>query len=380
MKKDLGLYIHIPFCVKKCAYCDFLSWSGDKDQKEEYVRNLEQEIRSYKTFAADYQISTVYFGGGTPSILETGQTERIMEALCQTFWIEKKAEITLEMNPGTAQKEKLDLYRQLGINRLSIGIQSVKNENLKLLGRIHTYEDFLESYHMAREAGFNNISGDLISSLPGQTLEAWREELEILTKTPLEHLSVYQLIIEEGTEFYKRYGEHEELLPDEETSREIYLWTGKYLKEQGYGQYEISNYARPGRESRHNLRYWERKDYLGLGLGAASMIHNMRISNTRDWEKYGMGCRDPRKIREEVEFLEEPRQMEEFMFLGLRETRGVSRKEFRRIFGKDLDLVYEKTLMNYLENGMLQEKGDRIFLSEEGILLSNQIFADFLFD
>lgn len=380
MKKDLGLYIHIPFCIKKCAYCDFLSWSGDKDQKEEYVRDLEQEIRSYKTFAADYQVSTVYFGGGTPSILETGQIERIMEALRQTFRIEKKAEITLEMNPGTAQKEKLKVYRQLGINRLSIGIQSVKNENLKLLGRIHTYEDFLESYHMAREAGFDNISGDLISSLPGQTLEEWKEELEILIRTPLEHLSVYQLIIEEGTEFYERYGEHEELLPDEETSREIYLWTGEYLENQGFRQYEISNYARAGKESRHNLRYWERKDYLGLGLGAASMIRNMRMSNTRDWEKYRTGCRDPRKIREEVEFLEEPRQIEEFMFLGLRKTRGVSRKEFRRTFGKDLDLIYEKTLKKYLENGMLQESGDRIFLSEEGILLSNQIFADFLFD
>ena len=380
MKKDLGLYIHIPFCIKKCAYCDFLSWSGDKDQKEEYVRDLEQEIRSYKTFAADYQVSTVYFGGGTPSILETGQIERIMGALRQTFRIEKKAEITLEMNPGTARKEKLKAYRQLGINRLSIGIQSVKNENLKLLGRIHTYEDFLESYHMAREAGFDNISGDLISSLPGQTLEEWKEELEILIRTPLEHLSVYQLIIEEGTEFYERYGEHEELLPDEETSREIYLWTGEYLENQGFRQYEISNYARAGKESRHNLRYWERKDYLGLGLGAASMIRNMRMSNTRDWEKYRTGCRDPRKIREEVEFLEEPRQIEEFMFLGLRKTRGVSRKEFRRTFGKDLDLIYEKTLKKYLENGMLQESGDRIFLSAEGILLSNQIFADFLFD
>lgn len=380
MKKDLGLYIHIPFCIKKCAYCDFLSWSGDKNQKEEYVRDLEQEIRSYKTFAADYQVSTVYFGGGTPSILETGQIERIMGALRQTFRIEKKAEITLEMNPGTARKEKLKAYRQLGINRLSIGIQSVKNENLKLLGRIHTYEDFLESYHMAREAGFDNISGDLISSLPGQTLEEWKEELEILIRTPLEHLSVYQLIIEEGTEFYERYGEHEELLPDEETSREIYLWTGEYLENQGFRQYEISNYARAGKESRHNLRYWERKDYLGLGLGAASMIRNMRMSNTRDWEKYRTGCRDPRKIREEVEFLEEPRQIEEFMFLGLRKTRGVSRKEFRRTFGKDLDLIYEKTLKKYLENGMLQESGDRIFLSEEGILLSNQIFADFLFD
>ena len=380
MKKDLGLYIHIPFCVKKCAYCDFLSWSGNNEQREEYVRALEQEILSYKNYAEDYQVSTLYFGGGTPSVLEGEQMERIMKAIRQTFQIEKKAEITLEMNPGTALREKLDLYRQLGINRLSMGIQSVKNENLKLLGRIHTYEDFLESYHMARDAGFDNISGDLISSLPGQTLAEWKEELEILMETPLEHISVYQLIIEEETEFYKKYGEHEELLPDEETSREIYLWTGKYLRERGFSQYEISNYARAGRESKHNLRYWERKDYLGLGLGAASMIHNMRMSNTRDWKKYMAYCRDPRKIREEVEFLEEPRQMEEFMFLGLRKTRGVSRKEFRRIFGKDLNLVYEKTLEKYLKNGMLQESGDKVFLSEKGILLSNQIFADFLLD
>ena len=380
MKKDLGLYIHIPFCIKKCAYCDFLSWSGDKNQKEEYVRDLEQEIRSYKTFAADYQVSTVYFGGGTPSILETGQIERIMGALRQTFRIEKKAEITLEMNPGTAQKEKLKVYRQLGINRLSIGIQSVKNENLKLLGRIHTYEDFLESYHMAREAGFDNISADLISSLPGQTLEEWKEELEILTETPLEHISVYQLIIEEGTEFYKRYGNREELLPDEETSREIYLWTGKFLESKGFEQYEISNYARPCRRSRHNLRYWERKDYLGLGLGAASMVHNMRMTNTRDWGKYMENCGNPKKFREDVEFLEVPRQMEEFMFLGLRKTKGISRKEFRRNFGRDLDQVYEKALKRHLENGMLKASGDRIYLSEEGVLVSNQVLSDFLFD
>ena len=380
MKKDLGLYIHIPFCVKKCAYCDFLSWSGDKEQRVDYVRALEQEILSYKNFAEDYQVTTLYFGGGTPSVLEGELLERIMEAIRRIFQIEEKAEVTLEMNPGTALKEKLELYKKLGINRLSMGIQSVKNENLKLLGRIHTYEDFLESYCMAREAGFDNLSGDLISSLPGQTLAEWKEELEILMETPLEHVSVYQLIIEEGTEFYKKYGECEELLPDEETSREIYLWTGKYLKSRGFEQYEISNYAREGKQSAHNLRYWERKDYLGLGLGGASMIRNMRMSNTRDWDKYMAYCRDPGKIREEVEVLEESGQMEEFMFLGLRKTRGISKKEFRRTFGKDIDLVYEKTLEKYLKNGMLQESGDRIFLSEEGILLSNQVFADFLFD
>lgn len=380
MKKDLGLYIHIPFCVKKCAYCDFLSWKGSDEEREAYVQALEREISSYSEFAKDYRVSTVFFGGGTPSVLEGEQTERILKKIRDTFRVEKDAEITLEMNPGTAQKEKLLLYRELGINRLSIGLQSVKNENLKLLGRIHTYGDFLDSYRMAREAGFDNISADLISSLPGQTLEEWKEELEILQETPLEHISVYQLIIEKGTEFYEKYGEHEELLPDEETSREIYLWTGKYLKEHGFEQYEISNYARPSRKSRHNLRYWERKDYLGLGLGAASMVHNIRMSNTRDWEKYIEGSQNPKRLREEVEFLEEPRQMEEFMFLGLRKTEGVSRKEFRRTFGRELDMVYEKALEKHLENGMLEASKDRIRLSQAGILVSNQVLSDFIFD
>ena len=380
MKKDLGLYIHIPFCVKKCAYCDFLSWKGSDEEREAYVQALEKEISSYSEFAKDYRVSTVFFGGGTPSVLEGEQTERILKKIRDTFRVEKDAEITLEMNPGTAQKEKLLLYRELGINRLSIGLQSVKNENLKLLGRIHTYGDFLASYRMAREAGFDNISADLISSLPGQTLEEWKEELEILQETPLEHISVYQLIIEKGTEFYEKYGEHEELLPDEETSREIYLWTGKYLKEHGFEQYEISNYARPSRKSRHNLRYWERKDYLGLGLGAASMVHNIRMSNTRDWEKYIEGSQNPKRLREEVEFLEEPRQMEEFMFLGLRKTEGVSRKEFRRTFGRELDMVYEKALEKHLENGMLEASKDRIRLSQAGILVSNQVLSEFIFD
>lgn len=380
MKKDLGLYIHIPFCVKKCAYCDFLSWKGSDEEREAYVQALEKEISSYSEFAKDYRVSTVFFGGGTPSVLEGEQTERILKKIRDTFRVEKDAEITLEMNPGTSQKEKLLLYRELGINRLSIGLQSVKNENLKLLGRIHTYGDFLDSYRMAREAGFDNISADLISTLPGQTLEEWKEELEILQETPLEHISVYQLIIEKGTEFYEKYGENEELLPDEETSREIYLWTGKYLKEHGFEQYEISNYARPSRKSRHNLRYWERKDYLGLGLGAASMVHNIRMSNTRDWEKYIEGSQNPKRLREEVEFLEEPRQMEEFMFLGLRKTEGVSRKEFRRLFGRDLDMVYEKALQKHLENGMLEASKDRIRLSQAGILVSNQVLSDFIFD
>ena len=282
--------------------------------------------------------------------------------------------------PGTVTEEKLQCYKENGVNRLSIGLQSVKNEKLEVLGRIHSYEEFLESYELARKAGFTNISVDLISSIPGQKLEEWKEELAALSALSPEHISVYQLIIEAKTPFYEKYAEHEELLPDEEESREIYLWTGSFLKEQGYEQYEISNYAKPGKESRHNLKYWERGDYLGLGLGAASMVRNIRMSNTKDMKTYLERCGQPKTMREDVQFLEEARQMEEFMFLGLRKTRGVSRKEFRRIFGQEMDMVYEKALHKCLENGMLKEHKDRVYLSEEGVLLSNAVLSEFLFD
>ena len=380
MKKELGLYVHIPFCVKKCGYCDFLSWCGTSEEKETYVQALLKEIESYREFARGYRVSTVFVGGGTPSVLEAGQMERVLGNIQEVFKLEKKPEITLEMNPGTVTEEKLQCYKENGVNRLSIGLQSVKNEKLEVLGRIHSYEEFLESYELARKAGFTNISVDLISSIPGQKLEEWKEELAALSALSPEHISVYQLIIEAETPFYEKYAEHEELLPDEEESREIYLWTGSFLKEQGYEQYEISNYAKPGKESRHNLKYWERGDYLGLGLGAASMVRNIRMSNTKDMKTYLERCGQPKTMREDVQFLEEARQMEEFMFLGLRKTRGVSRKEFRRIFGQEMDMVYEKALHKCLENGMLKEHKDRVYLSEEGVLLSNAVLSEFLFD
>lgn len=380
MRKDLGLYLHVPFCMKKCKYCDFLSWAGSEEEQETYVQGLLKEIESYREFAKGYKVSTVFLGGGTPSILSGEQIERILGAVSDVFMMDKHAEITLEMNPGTVTEEKLRSYKKAGINRLSIGLQSVKNENLKLLGRIHIYEEFLQSYELARQEGFKNISVDLISSLPGQTLESWKEELQEIVRLNPEHVSVYQLILEEGTPFYETYADHPELLPDEEVSREIYLSTGRILSEAGYEQYEISNYAKPGQESRHNLKYWDRADYLGLGLGAASMVRNIRMTNTRDLKTYLGHCSQPKTMREDVQFLEEPRQMEEFMFLGLRKTRGVSRKEFHRVFGRDMDMVYEKTLAKCLENGMLKEHKDRVFLSEEGVLVSNLVLSEFLFE
>lgn len=380
MKKDLGLYIHIPFCVKKCEYCDFLSWNAGEEERQQYVAALLSEIESYREFAKGYRVSTIFIGGGTPSVLLPKQMEDILQKIYEIFELERRPEITVEVNPGTVDEEKLRCYKENGVNRLSMGLQSVKDEKLRLLGRIHTYQEFVESYELARKAGFDNISIDLISSVPGQTLQEWKEELETAAAQNPEHISVYQLIIEEGTPFYEKYAEHPELLPDEETSREIYLWTGKFLKEAGYEQYEISNYAKPGKESRHNLKYWERGDYLGLGLGAASMVRNIRMSNTKDMRTYLERCDKPKTMREDVQFLEEPRQMEEFMFLGLRKTRGVSKKEFKRIFGREMDMVYEKALHKCLENGMLLEHKDRIFLSEEGTLLSNMVLSEFLFD
>lgn len=380
MKKDLGLYIHIPFCVRKCEYCDFLSWSTGEEEREQYVEALLLEIESYREFAKGYRVSTVFIGGGTPSVLLPEQMERILQKIYEVFELEKRPEITIEVNPGTVDEKKLQCYKENGINRLSMGLQSVNDEKLRLLGRIHTYRDFVESYELARKVGFDNISLDLISSIPGQNLQEWKKELETAAAQNPEHISVYQLIIEEGTPFYERYAEHPELLPDEETSREIYLWTGKFLKEAGYEQYEISNYTKSGKESRHNLKYWERGDYLGLGLGAASMVRNIRMSNTKDMKTYLERCTQPKTMREDVQFLEEPRQMEEFMFLGLRKTRGVSKKEFRRTFGREMDMVYEKALHKCLENGMLLEHKDRIFLSEEGTLLSNIVLSEFLFD
>lgn len=380
MKKDLGLYIHIPFCARKCEYCDFLSWSAGEEEREQYVEALLLEIESYREFAKGYRVSTVFIGGGTPSVLLPKQMERILQKVYEVFELEKRPEITIEINPGTVDEEKLQCYKENGVNRLSMGLQSVNNEKLRLLGRIHTYQDFVGSYELARKVGFDNISLDLISSIPGQTLQDWKKELETAVAQKPEHISVYQLIIEEGTPFYEKYAEHPELLPDEETSREIYLWTGKFLKEAGYEQYEISNYTKPGKESRHNLKYWERGDYLGLGLGAASMVRNIRMSNTKDMKTYLERCTQPKTMREDVQFLEEPRQMEEFMFLGLRKTRGVSKKEFRRTFGREMDMVYEKALHKCLENGMLLEHKDRIFLSEEGTLLSNMVLSEFLFD
>ena len=384
MKKDLGLYLHVPFCVKKCNYCDFLSKEATEEEKEAYVDALIKEIKSYKKFAGNYKVSTVFVGGGTPSCLRAEQTKRIFDALYEIFEFVKHPEITTEMNPGTVDREKLEVYKACGINRLSIGMQSVKDENLKVLGRIHNFEQLLEAYQLSREAGFTNINLDLMSSLPSQTKEKWEEELQKTVELNPEHISAYQLIIEEGTPFYEKYDAHPELLPNEEESRAIYQTTKRILEANGYMQYEISNYARDGYECRHNVGYWIRRDYLGFGIGAASLIDNVRFQNEKSLGAY---LAHPLESREEEQTLTVQDRMEETMFLGLRLTRGVSCVDFAEQYGRTVEEVYGEVIARNVADGLLtvterkeNQKKDRFLaLTKRGLDLSNYVMAQFLF-
>lgn len=369
---QLELYIHIPFCVKKCLYCDFLSAPAGKEQQEEYVEGLCRQIRTYGELAKAYHIVSIFIGGGTPSILKGEQITGILEAVYDTFAVDAGAEITIEMNPGTVTEEKLKAYKKGGISRLSIGLQSAKNEELKTLGRIHTFEEFLNTYRLARETGFDNINIDLMSAIPGQTPKGWEETLRKTAKLRPEHISAYSLIIEEGTPFYERYGDRGtnigesqgegiKELPGEEEERQMYWQTKEILGEYGYHRYEISNYALPGYECRHNLGYWNRAEYLGIGTGAASLIDHRR------WN-YG---EEPKKlIRKE--------EMEECMFLGLRKTEGVSKERFAAEFGCSMESVYKEVLKKMCKLGLMEDTGGFVRLTDRGIDVSNGVMCEFL--
>ena len=367
--KPLELYIHIPFCVKKCRYCDFLSAPATPEERQEYVIKLCEKIRSYSDMAEVYLVKSVFIGGGTPSILETQQMQDIFGAIRSTFPMDMHAEITIEVNPGTVDKRKLMAYRTLGINRLSIGLQSTDDQELKMLGRIHTYQDFLDTYELARECGFDNINIDLMSGIPFQTLGGWEETLKKVAELGPEHISAYSLIIEEGTPFYEKYGEGERAearrkreLPDEDTERMMYQFTKNILWDYGYHRYEISNYAKEGYECQHNLGYWNRTEYLGIGTGAASLIDNHR------WVEDG-----------EVEVLTRENQIEETMFLGLRKMEGVSKKDFKETFGKNIEQIYPRVLGEMYQKKLLEDTGTHIRLTERGIDVSNYVMSEFLF-
>ena len=408
--RPLELYIHIPFCVKKCRYCDFLSAPATPEARQEYVMGLCQKIRSYYDLAGMYHVSSIFIGGGTPSILETQQMRSIFDAIRATFPIDSDAEITVEVNPGTVDKLKLMAYRNVGINRLSIGLQSTDDQELKMLGRIHTYKDFLDTYTLAREVGFQNINVDLMSALPGQTLKSWQDTLQKVTALRPEHISAYSLIIEEGTPFYERFAEderireeggHPRLLPEEDVERQMYELTETFLHTKGYERYEISNYAKPGYECRHNCGYWTRKDYLGLGLGASSLVEHQRFQNTSERktyleQEYSPQCEGQHEriaetiqLQEEtgltqtghhihIETLDKKSEMEEFMFLGLRLMAGISRQQFETTFQVTLDSVYGEVLRKLKGEQLIEEVAGYVRLTEHGIDVSNYVLAEFL--
>ena len=329
------------------------------------MEKLEEEIETYTELLNSRRTETVFFGGGTPSILEGKEIVHLMDKLRKLGNISEHAEITIEANPGTVDEEKLMLWKEAGINRISFGLQSADNKELKLLGRIHTWEQFLENYRLARACGFTNINVDLMSALPGQSVDTWRRTMEQVAALEPEHISAYSLIIEEGTPFFDFYADHPELLPDEDAEREMYYETKAFLASKGYERYEISNYAKRGYECRHNLSYWERADYLGLGLGAASLLGNVRKSNQRDLAEYRKG-----NFEGERELLSPEAAMEEYFFLGLRKMKGVDWTPYRQ--------QYEKTVEKLIKKGLLEADGNDIRLTELGIDVSNCVLAEFL--
>lgn len=376
--------MHIPFCVQKCRYCDFLSAPASLQKREEYVEELIKSIDEQKDLYCDYEVISIFLGGGTPSLLESEQLERILRVLKNSFAVRDDAEITIEVNPGTTDCGKWEHFRRMGINRASIGLQSANHEELKLLGRIHTYEEFLECFQDARRAGFDNLNVDLISSLPGQTIASYQETLSKVLQLAPEHISAYSLIVEEGTPFYQMFYENgkekpflmngkEYRLLSEEEDREIYHLTKKVLKKHGYERYEISNYARNGRECRHNLVYWRRGDYLGLGAGASSMIGNVRFTNAGN-APFG---------HREIERLSVEDQMAEFMFLGLRTIKGVSTRTFQETFHKELYEVYGTQLAKLEREKLIcvteAEKGEKwVCLTSLGLDVSNYAMSEFV--
>lgn len=371
--------------MKKCEYCDFLSGPASALERSRYVQSLIEEIYEMgQEYTKMYEISTIFIGGGTPSILEETQIKSIGEAIKNSFTIVEDAEVTMEINPGTVNLSKLRSIKEAGINRLSIGLQSTDDTELKMLGRIHTFDTFLETYKMAREVGFGNINVDLISAIPGQTLESWEKTLYTVASLNPEHISAYSLIIEEGTSFYEKYTEDGKkkqkdvvALPDEDTERQIYQSTETLLQKYGYHRYEISNYAKNGFECRHNLGYWERKNYLGIGLGAASLIGKERFTNTQDYKDYTERKKVP-EIRRDYQKLTKAEEIEEFMFLGLRKTKGISISEFETNFQKSIWEIYGKQLKMFEEEKVLLIEGDTIRLTKHGLDVCNALFVDFL--
>jgi oxygen-independent coproporphyrinogen III oxidase len=373
MEKPIALYIHIPFCKQKCLYCDFPSFACKDSLMLDYTKALCKEIGS----KANYKISSIFIGGGTPTYLSLQCLELIKAAIAK-LKLADNIEFTVEGNPDSFSEEKLLIFKSMGVNRLSIGLQAWQDLLLKILGRAHSKEQFINCFKTARRLGFNNINIDLMFGLPNQSFQDWRETLEKIQELNPEHISSYSLIVEENTAYYKLMDEGKLNLPEEDIEREMYEYSIEFLKAKGYHQYEISNFSRIGFECRHNLTYWNLNDYLGCGSSAHSFMHNFRYRNVEDIEKYIYNINNT--LNAAVEKLENSFEdtMEEFMFMGLRKTEGISTIEFSERFGKNIYNVYPKIIERFLKNNMLVLEKERLFLSYKGLELSNQVMCEFI--
>lgn len=384
MKAELEIYIHIPFCEKKCNYCDFLSFRAGAEPQAAYVSQLIKELIVMSAECANYSVSSVFVGGGTPSLLQEEQITDIINTVRSLYDVSEHAEISIECNPGSIIRHKLAAYKSAGINRLSIGLQSADNAELKLLGRIHSFEEFLKTYQAARMEKFDNINVDLINCIPMQSMSTWRKTLRTVTMLKPEHISVYNMIIEPGTPFYEMQQEGVLMMPSEDEQAEIDDFTRNYLKRSGYERYEFSNWARPGHACRHNRGYWQGVPYLGFGLGASSYFNGCRWKNTSEFSEYmeadfdRKGLEAAEELRREFRELSREEKMEEFMYLGLRCTDGVSEMNFNGRFGSRIEDIYGKQLAKYVGLGLMVHDGGKYRLTEHGIDVSNVILSDFL--
>ncbi|NGT02388.1 radical SAM family heme chaperone HemW [Clostridium perfringens] len=373
----ISLYIHIPFCAQKCLYCDFPSFARKDHLRKAYIEALNKEIISLREKHNNLEINTIFIGGGTPSVLEADELERLLKEVAKLN-MAKDIEYSMECNPGNLTEEKLEVMKKYGVNRISMGLQAKQDNLLKGLGRIHNYKTFKENFLLAKKVGFNNINVDLMFGLPNQRLNEWEETLrEIISLEPA-HISAYSLIIEEGTAFYNLYENDKLKLPTEEEERKMYHLAKKILEENGFNQYEISNYAKEGKECRHNLAYWNMDNWIGVGSAAASYINGKRIKNISSVEEYINSINEKGEAVEEIINNSKNDNMEEFMFMGLRKINGIDENEFKNRFSMNINDVYGEILNKYIDEGLLIRESGRIFLSEKGIEISNVIMADFL--
>ncbi len=413
---ELGIYVHIPFCVKKCDYCDFISYSNCFDMQERYVEKLLEEIEENKDLLRNNFISTIYIGGGTPSAIKPELIKKILNKIYDVVGIEieknnvalngakkiienetkndenkNEIEITIEVNPGTTTKNNLQMYKNCGINRLSIGLQSTEDAILKEIGRIHNYEQFLDTYNWAEEAGFENINVDLMLGLPGQDIEILKNSLEnvVNLKPTPKHISVYSLIVEEGTKIERRINSGELSLPDDEEERRQYHYMKNFLELNGYKHYEISNFAKPGFESKHNMNCWEQKQYVGFGVSAHSYVNGVRYANTSDLKEYlnandngsGDNLKEEGKFNtiKTIEEIQDKLDMEkEFMILGLRKLDGVSVSKFEQKFGENPIYLFRNELQKLVEEDLLEVDLDDIKLTSKGLDLANLVWEEFV--